>query len=60
VSTAAIATVISLGTVLVTVVLGVLAARRAQYDRVVDVVGFASGGEVADARHRIGNIRYGL
>lgn len=44
---------------MVTAVFGCLAARRAQFDRVVDVVGFVSGGEVARARHRIGNVRYG-
>lgn len=59
VSTAAIATAVSVGAVLATAVFGSLAARRAQFDRVIDVIGFASGGEVAGARHRIGNVRYG-
>ncbi|WP_446223267.1 hypothetical protein ACTWPB_26810 [Nocardia sp. IBHARD005] len=43
----------------VTTVLGWLAAQRAQYDRVKDVVAFIAAQEVSAARHRLGLFIHG-
>jgi hypothetical protein len=49
---------VAIGAVVVTVVLGLLNARRAAYDRVIRALDLVSEGEVAKARHRVGAVLY--
>lgn len=50
--------VVSVSAVVVTLTLGWLAALRAQYERVLDVLRYISSDKVASARHQLGLVIY--